>query len=320
ETLPGPAEPVAAALAETKPAAPEPPPKPATKPRVTTPPSVMEVEDERSDPELVELFIEEAKEEIANIKRHLPAWLENQQDSEALISVRRAFHTLKGSGRMVGARLIGEFAWSVENLLNRLINQTLEPTPAMLAFVAEAADALPQLIEQLEVGLAPKIDTTALMKRAEALASGEPLDAAAEPEAADAQRAGPPMDPVLAEIFVKEMRTHLDTIRSYVQASRSQGPRPVDEPVYRACHTLLGSARMAAFEPAMELAAPLAEHMRHYYERSSALDDAQLAALEAAAAEIEAMARALESGTDYRLPEGSVERLQALAPHARAGA
>src|SRR5690606_26679183 len=122
ETLPGPAEPVAAALAETKSAAPEPPPKPATKPRVTTPPSVMEVEDERSDPELVELFIEEAKEEIANIKRHLPAWLENQQDSEALISVRRSFHTLKGSGRMVGARLIGEFAWSVENLLNRLIN------------------------------------------------------------------------------------------------------------------------------------------------------------------------------------------------------
>ena len=50
-------------------------------------------------------------------------------NSEALIATRRSFHTLKGSGRMVGAQLIGEFAWSIENLLNRLINQTLEPTP-----------------------------------------------------------------------------------------------------------------------------------------------------------------------------------------------
>ena len=34
----------------------------------------MEIDEDRSDPELVELFIEEAKEEIANIARQLPAW------------------------------------------------------------------------------------------------------------------------------------------------------------------------------------------------------------------------------------------------------
>jgi chemotaxis protein histidine kinase CheA len=33
--------------------------------------------------------------------------------------VRRAFHTLKGSGRMVGATDISEFAWAIENLLNK---------------------------------------------------------------------------------------------------------------------------------------------------------------------------------------------------------
>ena len=89
----------------------------------------MQVEQDRSDPELVEVFIEEAKEEIANIQRNLPAWAADRANSEALIAARRSFHTLKGSGRMVGAQLIGEFAWSIENLLNRVINQTLEPTP-----------------------------------------------------------------------------------------------------------------------------------------------------------------------------------------------
>src|SRR4029078_9701874 len=108
--------------------------------------SVMEVEQDRSDPELVELFIEEAKEEVANIARQLPTWPADSHTSEALISVRRSFHTLKGSGRMVGAQLIGEYAWSIENLLNRLINQTLSPTPATGEFSAAGAHGLPQVM------------------------------------------------------------------------------------------------------------------------------------------------------------------------------
>ena len=88
------------------PEAPPEPPKPTPKP-VAKRPSVMEVDQDRSDPELVELFIEEAKEEVANIARQLPAWTADSRNSEALIAVRRSFHTLKGSGRMVGAQLIG---------------------------------------------------------------------------------------------------------------------------------------------------------------------------------------------------------------------
>jgi chemosensory pili system protein ChpA (sensor histidine kinase/response regulator) len=89
---------------------------------------------EHLDPELLELFIEEAKEEIASITRKLPTWREEPDDMETLITVRRSFHTLKGSGRMVGAERIGEYCWSVENLLNRLINRTLVRTPPMVDF------------------------------------------------------------------------------------------------------------------------------------------------------------------------------------------
>ena len=48
------------------------------------------------DPELIEVFIEEAKEEIASIRRHLPAWAATPDAMELLITVRRSFHTLKG--------------------------------------------------------------------------------------------------------------------------------------------------------------------------------------------------------------------------------
>ena len=281
------------------------PPKPAA------PPSVMEVDEERSDPELVEIFIEEAKEEVVNIQRYLPVWTENLANSDALISVRRSFHTLKGSGRMVGAQLIGEFAWNIENLLNRLINQTLEPTPPMLTFVAEAAKALPSLIEQLEIGVTPKVDVHLLMKQAEAFAEGDPqaesltgqslrlpslpADAEVEPDAV-----GLGMDPVLADIFIKEMRSHLDVIRQFIAAAEtSAAPYTVEEPLYRACHTLIGSARMAGFEPAMALAGPLAEHLGRHYEAGSGLSGAGLGALRATAAQIDKMAECLASGKEY---------------------
>ena len=66
---------------------------------------------------------------------------------------------------MVGAERIGEYCWSVENLLNRLINRTLTRTPPMVEFITEVGcSGVPELIEQLEVGTEPKADI-ALMHR-----------------------------------------------------------------------------------------------------------------------------------------------------------
>jgi chemosensory pili system protein ChpA (sensor histidine kinase/response regulator) len=315
-------------LPVAKPAAPAAPapaarPAPPTLKKAAPPPSVMQVEEGRSDPEIVEVFIEEAKEEIASIRRNLPVWADDRTNSEALISTRRSFHTLKGSGRMVGAQLIGEFAWSIENLLNKIINQTLEPTPSMVSFVTEASAALPQLIEQLEIGRPPKIDVQQLMKQAEAFADGDP-DAASI--AREAPRAAAPvapapepgMDPVLADIFVKEMRGHLGVIRQFLATARpGTGPHSVEEPLYRACHTLLGSARMAGYEPAMKLAAPIAEHLRRYFESGVGMPDKAVDALRAAAAEIDTMADALTAGRPVALRPAVLESLGALAFQSR---
>ncbi|MGH8313296.1 MAG: Hpt domain-containing protein, partial [Gammaproteobacteria bacterium] len=83
------------------------------------------------DPEILQIFLEEAQEEMQTLRDNFPRWRSNPADREALTTVRRSFHTLKGSGRMVGARLIGEFAWSFENMLNRVIEQTIEPSDGM---------------------------------------------------------------------------------------------------------------------------------------------------------------------------------------------
>ncbi|HVO46159.1 MAG TPA: Hpt domain-containing protein [Steroidobacteraceae bacterium] len=129
---------------------------------------------ENADPELVKLFIEEAHEELARIKRFFPAWDQNPMERDALTTVRRSFHTLKGSGRMVGARDLGEFAWSIENLLNRLLDNTLTRSPPIVEVLREAVTALPELVEQLETRRAPRTDTASIVTRAHALAAGKP--------------------------------------------------------------------------------------------------------------------------------------------------
>jgi chemosensory pili system protein ChpA (sensor histidine kinase/response regulator) len=276
-------------------------------------PAVMSAQDERADPELVEVFIDEAREELASIRKHFPQWLRHADDSEALITVRRSFHTLKGSGRMVGAQLIGEYAWSIENLLNRLINQTLQPTAAMLAFLQQAVDALPELLEQLEIGRPPRSDIHLIMKQAEAYADGDP-DAAGltspsvrvaalqdQPAAQDASIAvaEPEMDPVLREIFIKETRGHIAEIRSFLEGSADASATMITEDLHRVCHTLAGSANMASFAPAIELAAPLDRLISDLFKSDGYLDSAARSVIEAIARALEDMANALESGQPY---------------------
>jgi chemosensory pili system protein ChpA (sensor histidine kinase/response regulator) len=142
----------------------------ATNPLVAVP------EPEPVDPQFVELFIEEAKEEIASIQRSFPQWDQNPMDLESLALMRRSFHTLKGSGRMVGARSIAEFGWSIENLLNRIIDKTLSRTPGMMALLRSSVAALPQLVEQLETGRQNSVPIEPLMTRAFAYADGREAD------------------------------------------------------------------------------------------------------------------------------------------------
>jgi chemosensory pili system protein ChpA (sensor histidine kinase/response regulator) len=143
-----------------------------------TSPLITIAQPEAVDPQFVELFIEEAKEEIASIQTVFPLWDQNPMDLESLGSLRRSFHTLKGSGRMVGARSIAEFGWAIENLLNRIIDKTLSRTPGMMNLLRASVAALPQLVEQLETGRQTSVPVEPLMARAFAYADGREADLA----------------------------------------------------------------------------------------------------------------------------------------------
>ena len=254
---------------------------------------VVSADTAQMDPEIIELFIEEAKEEIASIKRHLPAWAAAPDDMELLITVRRSFHTLKGSGRMVGAERIGEYCWAVENLLNRLINRTLTRTPPMVDFIQLAAAAVPELVEQLEIGTSPTSDISLYIARSNAFADGDPNAAVltiAMPPSAEPVEEEPAleMDPVLYDIFSKETAGHLKVITDYLEAC--EGHRPpfdVTDKLHRACHTLHGSANMANVDRGVAVAAVLNRFVRRVYDHKVGFQKPGLDALRAAARALE---------------------------------
>ena len=240
------------------------------------------------DPELLEIFIEEAREEVASIKRKLPLWVEEPDDMETLITVRRSFHTLKGSGRMVGAERIGEFCWSVENLLNRLINRTMVRTPPMVEFIVNACAAVPELIEQLETGSKPSTDISLLIARANAFTDGDPNAAVLTVKTPVIEPPPPPppaleMDPVLLDIFSKETAGHLKVIVDYLRACEGHSPPfAVTDKLHRACHTLHGSANMANVERGVAVAAALNRLVRRVYDYKLGFQHSGLDALKAA--------------------------------------
>jgi len=94
----------------------------------------------RLDAELLEIFLIEATEVLDTVLQNRAQLAENPGDREALRSARRQFHTIKGSGRMVGLRELGELAYDVEQIHNRMLEEDRDVTPAMLELldVAEA--------------------------------------------------------------------------------------------------------------------------------------------------------------------------------------
>ncbi len=126
------------------------------------------------DEEILEIFVEEVDEVLENIGEYFPQWKNNTSDSEALTELRRAFHTLKGSGRMVGATVLGELAWSVESMLNGVLENTISVGEEMLSLVSDVIDSVPEGLEFFKNQNQQAFLVDAMVARAETIIHGKP--------------------------------------------------------------------------------------------------------------------------------------------------
>jgi chemosensory pili system protein ChpA (sensor histidine kinase/response regulator) len=99
---------------------------------------LLETDASQLDAELLDIYLTEADEVIDSVASNVAALKEQPDDRDALTTVRRGFHTLKGSGRMVGLTELGEIAYAIERVHNRVLEEDLPVTPAMLALIDTA--------------------------------------------------------------------------------------------------------------------------------------------------------------------------------------
>ena len=152
------------------------------------------------DQELLEVFLEEAQEVLHTMRDNLEA-CRLRTEREPLVTIRRGFHTLKGSGRMVGLTDLGEVAWNVERALNKWLQDSRPVTPGLLRFIAEAERRFTGWVETLGSQGGVSIEANDLTAIAQQIESGSEPGEAVEapvkgvPEAVAKREAAPPVPP-----------------------------------------------------------------------------------------------------------------------------
>lgn len=113
-----------------------------------------------ADEELGPIFFEEAKDVIGNnILPGLAKMRVNPSDEQALVDVRRGFHTIKGSARMVELNNLGLLGQHAEYTLNVCLeNPSIKPNQAMIEWLQTIAQQFNEAIVQLEAGHRTPVD------------------------------------------------------------------------------------------------------------------------------------------------------------------
>jgi chemosensory pili system protein ChpA (sensor histidine kinase/response regulator) len=254
------------------------------------------------DAELVQVFLEEAVEVLETIGKALPICREKPDDVESLTTVRRAFHTLKGSGRMVGLGDLGEAAWEVEQVLNVWLEQKRTATPALFELLAQATASFSEWIAALRgPGLQGAVDASKIIELAKRAKDG------AEPDAVTVGTVT--VSRGLYDIYTKEAAEHIAVLEAQCKAWRAAQPADASPDFMRAAHTLSSTSRTAGFAPLADLAAALEQWTGFAGETTDAKDGETV---QAAVASLHGMVESIRHGEAPASPQPQQSALRAL--------
>ena len=228
---------------------------------------------EAVDAELLGVYLEESDEVLATVRDQLNTVREQHANQEALVTIRRGFHTLKGSGRMVGLTRLGEAAWAIEQTMNAWLQEGRAATPPLLQLISLAHEYFSENVKRLKTG-GSSSDERSLVAAAERVRRGESPEpsATAEPGGSqgdlglkvDAPFAAASTEPegfvqlgahrvstTLFTIFSGEARAHVSAIKEEHETLRQHGV--VSDALMRAVHTLAGTSGTVKISPLSDL-------------------------------------------------------------------
>ncbi len=252
------------------------------------------------DQELLEIFLEEAHEVLGIMRSHLDLCSLHPESRELLNTIRRGFHTLKGSGRMVGLTDLGEVAWCVERALNRWSNDQRPASAPLLDFVQQAVTCFDVWVSELERHGGVCIQAEDLIETARLIEEGgmpqikvaAPL-VASPVEDENVVIGDVSLSAVLFRISSAEASQNAAVLRQQYVVFSSTVPPSVHYDFMRAAHTLAGVNRTIGFTDIAELAYALEAWLQARIGKVFGLTVAQRDLIEQVVAELELMTRGI---------------------------
>jgi chemosensory pili system protein ChpA (sensor histidine kinase/response regulator) len=125
----------------------------------------VDADDTADDDEMREVFLEEAREVIDTARGACAGLASSPDDLQRLTILRRAFHTLKGSARMVGLTEFGDAAWVCEQLYNTRLSEQRPADEPLLACTTESLGQFADWVDAIAAGR-PVVYSAAQMAQA----------------------------------------------------------------------------------------------------------------------------------------------------------
>jgi chemosensory pili system protein ChpA (sensor histidine kinase/response regulator) len=273
--------------------------------------AVVEERSLNEDQELLEVFLEEAQEALSVMRGSLETCQLHPDSHEALTIIRRCFHTLKGSGRMVGLTDLGEAAWEVERALNKWLRDNRSSTPQLLHVINQAIQKFSGWVDALKSHGCVLVDAADLIEMARKIEHG--IDSEMAKLTIPAHQSGGGPEPVVSEqvapelvsigeisinstlfkISSKEAKQNALSLRDHLVAMNATQPLVVQYDFMRAAHTLAGVCRNLGVTAVANLAHGLENWLQARMEHSFTLNNSQTQMLENTIVALHGMVQAI---------------------------
>lgn len=129
-------------------------------------------EPRKIDPELLDTFLAESDDVLQDIEENLAICQNDPSNNTSLTTLRRGFHTLKGSGRMVELHDLSEVAWSMEQVMNRWLNERKPASPHLIDLITHTHHEFRRWCDDLKQHGTTDISADKLLQTAKNLSDG----------------------------------------------------------------------------------------------------------------------------------------------------
>jgi len=251
------------------------------------------------DPELLEIFLEEAEELIESISAALDEWHSDKENLIKVAELQRDLHTFKGGARMAEINALGDLAHELEELYEGLSLGKLQTTDQLFDLLHVCHDRLADMVVALKQGK-PLKAAPELITAIELFIAGESLDL---PDAAEASEnievADAPLEPAadqpqsiqvatmaldadaeVVEIFMDEAEELMEELDAGIQSWQAD-PENSDhnEAIQRVLHTIKGGARITGLNEIGDLAHDMETELQKRLVSKAAADGPLLTSL-----------------------------------------